>query len=60
MNVDSEKIVLSVPHTETLPQSLDNVENEKKSLGVTGIGVSLITLEEVFLKYVIVKYVLLL
>lgn len=55
VNVDSEKIVLSVPHTETLPQSLDNVENEKKNLGVTGISVSLITLEEVFLKYVIVK-----
>ncbi|XP_031838095.1 ATP-binding cassette sub-family A member 17 isoform X1 [Nomia melanderi] len=52
VNVDSEKIVLSVPHTETLPQSLDNVENEKKNLGVTGISVSLITLEEVFLKVI--------
>lgn len=52
INVDSEKIVLSVPNTETLPQSLDNVENQKKNLGVTGISVSLITLEEVFLKVI--------
>jgi len=28
------------------------VESEKKNLGVTGISVSLITLEQVFLKYV--------
>ncbi|KOC60391.1 ABC transporter A family member 6 [Habropoda laboriosa] len=50
ISVDNEKIVLSVPNTETLPQSLDKVEIEKKNLGVTGISVSLITLEEVFLK----------
>nr|XP_033321242.1 retinal-specific phospholipid-transporting ATPase ABCA4-like isoform X1 [Megalopta genalis] len=52
VNVDSEKIVLSVPSTETLPESLDNVESQKKNLGVTGISVSLITLEEVFLKVI--------
>lgn len=52
INIDNEKIVLSVPNTETLPQSLDNVENQKKNLGVTGISVSLITLEEVFLKVI--------
>ena len=52
LSVDSEKIVLNVPYTESLPQSLDKVESEKKKLGVTGISVSLITLEQVFLKYV--------
>ncbi|XP_076644769.1 phospholipid-transporting ATPase ABCA3 [Halictus rubicundus] len=52
MSVDSEKIVLSIPYSETLPESLDNVENQKKNLGVTGISVSLITLEEVFLKVI--------
>ncbi|XP_076395704.1 phospholipid-transporting ATPase ABCA3 isoform X2 [Megachile rotundata] len=52
ISVDSEKIVLSVPNTETLPQILDKVENQKKKLGVTGISVSLITLEEVFLKVI--------
>jgi len=52
LSVDSEKIVLSVPYTDSLPESLDKVESEKKNLGVTGISVSLITLEQVFLKYV--------
>ncbi|XP_076288268.1 phospholipid-transporting ATPase ABCA3 isoform X2 [Lasioglossum baleicum] len=52
VSVDSEKIVLSIPYSETLPESLDNVENEKKNLGVTGISVSLITLEEVFLRVI--------
>ncbi|XP_011644080.1 retinal-specific ATP-binding cassette transporter-like [Pogonomyrmex barbatus] len=52
LSVDSEKIVLNVPFTDSLPQSLDKVENEKKKLGVTGISVSLITLEQVFLKII--------
>ncbi|TGZ53371.1 phospholipid-transporting ATPase ABCA3 [Temnothorax longispinosus] len=52
LSVDSEKIVLNVPYTDSLPQSLDKVENEKNKLGVTGISVSLITLEQVFLKIV--------
>ncbi|XP_011251490.2 retinal-specific ATP-binding cassette transporter [Camponotus floridanus] len=50
--VDTEKIVLNVPYTDSLPQSLDKVESQKKKLGVTGISVSLITLEQVFLKIV--------
>jgi len=52
LSVDSEKIVLNVPYTDSLPQSLDKVESEKKKLGITGISVSLITLEQVFLEYV--------
>lgn len=52
LSTDSNKIVLSVPNTDTLPQSLDNIESHKKDLGVTGISVSLITLEEVFLKVI--------
>ncbi|XP_011879850.1 PREDICTED: retinal-specific ATP-binding cassette transporter-like [Vollenhovia emeryi] len=50
--VDTEKIILNVPFTDSLPPSLDKVESEKKQLGVTGISVSLITLEQVFLKIV--------
>ncbi|OAD58503.1 ATP-binding cassette sub-family A member 3 [Eufriesea mexicana] len=50
ISVDSKKIVLSVPNTETLPLSLDKVDSQKNNLGITGISVSLITLEEVFLK----------
>ncbi|XP_014485767.1 PREDICTED: ATP-binding cassette sub-family A member 1-like [Dinoponera quadriceps] len=50
LSVDSEKMLLSVPYTASLPRSLDSVESEKKKLGVTGISVSLITLEQVFLK----------
>ncbi|XP_039306572.1 retinal-specific phospholipid-transporting ATPase ABCA4 [Solenopsis invicta] len=52
LSVDSEKIVLNVPYTDSLSQSLDKVESEKKELGVTGISVSLITLEQVFLQIV--------
>ncbi|KZC13655.1 PREDICTED: ATP-binding cassette sub-family A member 1-like [Dufourea novaeangliae] len=52
VSVDSEKIVLSVPNTTNLPESLDSVENQKQDLGVTGISVSLITLEEVYLKVI--------
>lgn len=58
LSIDSEKMVLNVPYTESLPQSLDKLESEKKKLGVTGISVSLITLEQVFLKYVKWKCVL--
>lgn len=50
VTLEKEKIVLSVPYTEDLPHSLDQIENQKKTLGVTGINVSLITLEQVFLK----------
>lgn len=56
--VDTEKIILNVPYTDSLPQSLDKVESQKKKLGVTGISVSLITLEQVFLKYVFLKLIL--
>ena len=52
INIDGGKIVLSVPYTPELPDSLDKMELRKKQLGVTGISVSLITLEQVFLKYV--------
>lgn len=54
LSVDSEKIVLNIPYTDSLPQSLDSVESEKKKLGITGISVSLITLEQVFLKYALI------
>ncbi|KAF7399046.1 hypothetical protein HZH66_006943 [Vespula vulgaris] len=50
VTLEKEKIVLSVPYTENLPHSLDEIENQKRRLGVTGINVSLITLEQVFLK----------
>ncbi|XP_058807246.1 phospholipid-transporting ATPase ABCA1-like isoform X2 [Phymastichus coffea] len=50
LNVDGGKIVLSIPYTPELPDSLDRMEMKKKELGITGMSVSLITLEQVFLK----------
>ncbi|XP_014231053.1 ATP-binding cassette sub-family A member 3-like isoform X1 [Trichogramma pretiosum] len=50
LNLDGGKLVLSIPYTPELPDSLDKMEKKKKELGVTGMSVSLITLEQVFLK----------
>ncbi|KAF7992262.1 hypothetical protein HCN44_001587 [Aphidius gifuensis] len=53
VNVLSEgdgKIVLAIPKTESLPEALDKLESSKKKLGITGMSVSIITLEQVFLK----------
>ncbi|XP_008203603.1 phospholipid-transporting ATPase ABCA1 isoform X2 [Nasonia vitripennis] len=50
LNIDGGKIVLSVPNSPELPDYLDKIEMQKKNLGVTGMSVSLITLEQVFLK----------
>ncbi|KAJ8686330.1 hypothetical protein QAD02_022124 [Eretmocerus hayati] len=50
VSADGGKLVLSVPSTQSLPDDLDNIESNKQNLGVTGISVSLITLEQVFLK----------
>lgn len=43
-------MVFNVPYTPELPQDLDKIEEKKEELGVNGISVSLITLEQVFLK----------
>ncbi|XP_014205590.1 ATP-binding cassette sub-family A member 1-like [Copidosoma floridanum] len=50
LNVDGGKVVLSIPYTPELPDSLDKMESKKKDFGITGMSVSLITLEQVFLK----------
>lgn len=50
INLDGGKMVFSVPYTSQLPDDLDKIEEKKKDLGVNGISVSLITLEQVFLK----------
>lgn len=50
INYDGARLILSVPYTNELPDALDNIESKKKSLGITGMSVSLITLEQVFLK----------
>ena len=47
---DGSKIVLNVPNTPEFPDILDETERQKSYLGITGISVSLITLEQVFLK----------
>lgn len=51
INTDAGKMVFSVPFTNRLPDVLDRIEQEKENLGVNGISVSLITLEQVFLRY---------
>ncbi|XP_012272935.1 ATP-binding cassette sub-family A member 1 [Orussus abietinus] len=47
---DSRKMMLSVPFNDSLPETLDQLESRKKEFGITGISVSVITLEEVFLE----------
>lgn len=50
VGAEEGKIIFSVPNSENLPDTLDAIESKKKTLGVSGISVSLITLEQVFLK----------
>ncbi|XP_014230700.1 ATP-binding cassette sub-family A member 1-like [Trichogramma pretiosum] len=50
LSSDREKMVVSLPQTADLPDLLDKVEYRKKELGVTGMSVSLLTLEQVFTK----------
>ncbi|XP_008205027.1 phospholipid-transporting ATPase ABCA1 [Nasonia vitripennis] len=50
VNADGSTIQLSIPNTPELPDSLDKLESNKSELGITGMSVSLITLEQVFLK----------
>ncbi|XP_051153055.1 phospholipid-transporting ATPase ABCA1-like [Leptopilina boulardi] len=50
ISFDGGKIVFSIPFNDRLPNDLDKIEDEKTKLGVTGISVSLITLEQVFLR----------
>ncbi|XP_066601076.1 phospholipid-transporting ATPase ABCA3-like [Prorops nasuta] len=52
VSANSEKIILSAPYSESLPKSLDRIEAEKRELGITGISVSMITLEQVFLNVI--------
>ncbi|XP_058807215.1 retinal-specific phospholipid-transporting ATPase ABCA4-like [Phymastichus coffea] len=47
---EASKMVVSIPNSPSLPDSLDNLEEKKKSLGVSGFSVSLISLEQVFIK----------
>lgn len=46
------RLVVSIPLADSLPQNLDRIESSKAELGITGVSVSSITLEEVFLMYV--------
>lgn len=59
ISFDGGKIVFSIPFNDRLPNDLDKIEDEKTKLGVTGISVSLITLEQVFLRYYIFYLILL-
>ena len=47
---EGSKIVINVPNSPRLPDVLDEMERRKNELGITGISVSLITLEQVFLR----------
>lgn len=50
LSVDEGKAVLAIPFADNLPDALDTLEKQKKKLGVTGLSVSVITLEQVFLR----------
>lgn len=49
-NQEGSKIVMSIPNSPELPDYLDKLESKKRELGITGLSVSLISLEQVFLK----------
>ncbi|XP_058807192.1 ATP-binding cassette sub-family A member 7-like isoform X2 [Phymastichus coffea] len=49
-NQDGSKIVMSIPYSDELPDSLDQLESKKSELGISGLSVSLISLEQVYLK----------
>ncbi|XP_043287897.1 phospholipid-transporting ATPase ABCA1-like [Venturia canescens] len=50
LSQDEGQVVLAIPLAENLPTALDNLERQKRKLGVTGLSVSIITLEQVFLR----------
>ncbi|XP_014205582.1 ATP-binding cassette sub-family A member 3-like isoform X2 [Copidosoma floridanum] len=50
ISADASKIVISLPNSPDLPDALDKLEGMKKELGVSGLSVSLLSLEQVFLK----------
>ncbi|XP_033225197.1 phospholipid-transporting ATPase ABCA1-like isoform X2 [Belonocnema kinseyi] len=50
LRLEDETMVICVPYTDQLAESLDEIESKKRDLGVTAINVSLVTLEQVFLK----------
>ncbi|XP_044010225.1 phospholipid-transporting ATPase ABCA3-like [Aphidius gifuensis] len=50
LNQRNDSIVLAIPNSESLPETLDKLELSKKKLGITGISASIITLEQVFVK----------
>ncbi|XP_025602069.2 phospholipid-transporting ATPase ABCA1-like [Athalia rosae] len=52
-NVDATiqgRMFITLPMSDSLPQILDTLEGRKAELGITGVSVSTITLEQVFLK----------
>ncbi|XP_033225198.1 ATP-binding cassette sub-family A member 17-like isoform X3 [Belonocnema kinseyi] len=49
LRLEDETMVICVPYTDQLAESLDEIESKKRDLGVTAINVSLVTLEQVFL-----------
>lgn len=50
--IEGAKITLTVPNGPDLPNTLDDIEHKKVELGISGMSVSLITLEQVFLRLV--------
>lgn len=49
--IDSGKLVLAIPYSQNLLQIMDYMEKEKTTLQIRGLGLSLITLDKIFLKY---------
>ncbi|XP_015109409.1 retinal-specific ATP-binding cassette transporter [Diachasma alloeum] len=50
LNQDEGKVVLAIPQVESLPEALDHLESSRTDLGITGMSVSIITMEQVFLR----------
>ena len=49
-SIEGNKLSINVPKSMELPDSLDRLEQAKESLGISGLSVSTISLEQVFLK----------
>lgn len=48
---DPSQLVINIPNSTELPDFLDNLEVKKVYLGIMGISVSSMSLDEIFLKY---------
>lgn len=52
------RLQVQVPITNNLPDALDYIDSQKDRLGITGMSVSLMSLEQIFLKWVLAMWII--